>query len=114
MPKLGYFLLLLVPVSCANASDQDTTLKNAMQHSEQPAGEGGVANLPFSRGRTFATLDAYLAYLEQYNGPLDMPWWREISPGVYRQQLYIANLDVEPETATRAELEKRFGFTPSR
>ncbi|WP_338244575.1 hypothetical protein [Aurantiacibacter hainanensis] len=83
------------------------------QSEDHPAGEG-IANLPFSRGRTFATLDAYLAYLEQYNGPIDMPWWREISPGVYRQQLYIANLDVEPETATRAELEERFGFTDSR
>ena len=37
-----------------------------------------VANLPYARGHSFRTLDEYLAYLEQYNGPVDMPWWREI------------------------------------
>ena len=69
----------------------------------------GVASLPYARGRTFATLDAYLLYLEQYNGPVDMPWWREIAPGVYRQEIRMAG-GPEPEVATRAELLERFGF----
>lgn len=69
----------------------------------------GIADLPFSRGHRFATLDGYLAYLRQYNGPVDMPWWREIRPGVYRYEIRMAD-GPEPEVATRAQLEQRFGF----
>ena len=68
-----------------------------------------VANLPFSHGHSFRTLDEYLAHLRQYAGPIDQPWWREIRPGVYEHvtRLRAAN----PEIATRAELMQRFGFS---
>ena len=69
-----------------------------------------VADLPYSRGQTFASLDAYLDYLERYNGPIDMPWWRQISPGVYRWETTMHG-GPEPEVVTRAELEKRYGFS---
>jgi hypothetical protein len=69
----------------------------------------GVANLPFAMGKKFATLDAYLAHLECFAGPIDKPWWREIRPGVYEHATTATN--AKPEIATRSELMKRFGFS---
>lgn len=67
------------------------------------------AELPYSRGQTFESLDAYLAYLRQYNGPIDLPWWREVSPGLY--ELQVSMPGAARERVTRAELMVRFGFT---
>lgn len=39
--------------------------------------------LPYAHGRSFATLDDYLAHLRQYAGPVGQPWYREIRPGTY-------------------------------
>lgn len=66
-----------------------------------------VANLPFARGKVFHSLDEYLAHLEK-QGAIDLPWWREISPGVYERVTRMT--DAEQETATREELMRRFGF----
>jgi hypothetical protein len=66
-----------------------------------------VANLPFARGATFRCLDDYLAHLET-NGAIDLPWWREISPGVYE---YVTRMTgAERQVATREELMQRYGF----
>jgi len=67
---------------------------------------------PWARGRNFTTLDEYLAYLEQYNGPIDLPWWREVSPGVYEKVVRMP--EAKREVATRAQLEQRWGFAPAR
>lgn len=67
-----------------------------------------VADLPHARGRTFHTLDEYLAHLESL-GAIDLPWWREIRPGVYERVTRVRN--APPEVATREELMRRFGFT---
>lgn len=75
---------------------------------EQCAADKGVAQLPFARGLTFCTLDAYLAHLEQ-QGAIDLPWWRQIRPGVYEHVKRMPGATLE--MATRAELMKRFGFT---
>lgn len=66
-----------------------------------------VANLPYARGKTFRTLDEYLAHLEA-QGALDLPWWREIRPGVYERVTSMP--EARREVATRAELMRRFGF----
>lgn len=66
-----------------------------------------VSNLPFSRGRSFATLDEYLAYLER-QGAIDLPWWRQIGRGVYERVVRMP--EAQRETATREELMSRFGF----
>jgi hypothetical protein len=69
----------------------------------------GLANLPFSHGKSFRTLDEYLAHLERYAGPIDQPWWREIRPGVYE---HVKRMPGAPrEQATRAQLMERFGFS---
>ena len=70
----------------------------------------GVADLPYARGRTFRTLDEYLVHLRD-NGAIDLPWWREVSPGVYELQTSMRTFDGQSERATRAELMRRYGFT---
>jgi hypothetical protein len=84
-------------VTRENAPPQEAAIENAC-----------VANLPFSRGRNFCCLDEYLAHLEQ-QGAIDLPWWRQISPGVYERVVRMPG--AERETATREELMRRFGFS---
>ena len=71
--------------------------------------QSGVANLPYARGRVFSSLDEYLAFLER-QGAIDLPWWRQVSPGVY-QRVARGFPGRAPERATRAELMRRFGFS---
>lgn len=66
----------------------------------------------------FRDLDAYLLHLEQVNGSIDKPYYREVRPGVY--QLVGGNLRIlspggkegaaKGATYTREELERKFGF----
>ena len=72
-------------------------------------GGGEVANLPYARGRTFRTLDEYLAHLEQ-QGAIDLPYWRQVGPGVY-EWVTTRVPPGPPQRATRAELMRRYGFT---
>ena len=69
-------------------------------------------DIPISK--RFPNLDEYLAFLERTQGPVDGPWYKEVSPGVYQLQTGNLHLDVpggEKRTFTRQELEKKFGFT---
>ena len=84
----------------ASAEKKETT-------AVQTAPGEGIANLPYARGKTFRTLDEYLAHLEA-QGAVDLPWWREIRPGVYERVTSMP--ESRPEVATRAELMRRFGF----
>lgn len=77
-------------------------------------GSAGVAP-PGAGGRTFATLDDYLAYLRDYAAPMDRPWYREVRPGVYRIETGNLRTGERPGAAperlfTREDLERRFGF----
>lgn len=70
-----------------------------------------IAGLPHAGGRSFDTLDAYLAHLRAYAAPIDKPWYREIRPGVFQlQRGNFRPLDPQP-SVTREELERKFGFT---
>lgn len=71
-------------------------------------GKSMVAGLPYARGKSFAGLDDYLRHL-QSNAAVDLPWWREIRPGVYEHVKTMRG--AAPEIATRAELMKKFGFS---
>jgi hypothetical protein len=72
-------------------------------------------NLPVNK--RFLTLDQYLAFLEQTQGPADGPWYKEVSPGMYQLQTGgNLHLDApggaeEKRLFTRQELEKKFGFS---
>ncbi|MFW2829151.1 hypothetical protein [Sphingomonas sp. ID0503] len=68
----------------------------------------GRTGLPYARDRSFATLDEYLAFREK-QGAIDLPWYREVSPGVY--ELQTRRLPPPEKTRfTRAELAAKFGF----
>ncbi|MFC2953519.1 hypothetical protein ACFOOP_16395 [Marinicaulis aureus] len=67
----------------------------------------GVAGLPYSHGKVFATLDEYLAHLHQLSA-IDLPYWREIRPGIYQKVVRMP--EAEPQTATREELMKKYCF----
>lgn len=70
--------------------------------------EEGVAGLPYARGRRFRSLDEYLAYMKEQSA-IDLPWWREIRPGVYE---YVVSIRGAPrKIATRAELMAQYGFS---
>lgn len=69
--------------------------------------DGCVPELPFARGKVFCALDEYLKHLET-QGAIDLPWWREVQPGVYERMTSMRN--ALREVATRDELMKRFGF----
>lgn len=70
----------------------------------QPA----VANLPFAQGRTFTSLDEYLAH-RRAQGTYDVPWYREIKPGTY-ELISRRPPGAEPKIYTREELARKFGF----
>jgi len=74
------------------------------------SGAGGERQLPFAHGRTFASLDEYLAHLRDRAGPIGQPWYREVRPGVYER---VTNRvpPPAPRTYTREELLARFGFS---
>ena len=69
-------------------------------------------DIPISK--RFRNLDDYLAFLERTQGPVDGPWYKEVSPGVYQLQTGNLHLDGpggEKRTFTRQELEKKFGIS---
>ena len=74
------------------------------QASQPPA----VANLPFAQGRSFRSLDEYLEF-RKARGAHDVPWYREIRPGLY-ELVSRRGPGAEPQTYTREELARKFGF----
>ncbi len=66
------------------------------------------ADLPYARGRRFASLDDYLAFRRQL-GQTDRPWYEEVSPGVYRLVARTLPRD-QPQLFTRRQLMEQFGF----
>ena len=71
---------------------------------------GGVSGLPSSFGRSFATLDDYLEHLRRYAGPVDQPWYRKVGPDTYQLMTSMSPAP-EPQTFTREELMRKYGFT---
>jgi len=82
----------------------------ADQARKKPAAGRAVGNLPHAGGRSFRSLDAYLAWLRDYAAPIDRPWYREIAPGRYRLETGNLRPNRPARVFTREELERRFGF----
>jgi hypothetical protein len=62
----------------------------------------------------FGSLDEYLAFLEKTQAPVDGPWYRETSLGIF--ELQTGNFrplggKAPKRSFTRQELEKKFGFS---
>lgn len=117
IPHLLLTVMLLAFSPMRPAAGDKVALHGPASTKEKPvdcdkhnaAASEGVANLPFSHGHRFRTLDDYLAHLQCYAAPIDQPWWREVRPGVYEHVKRMPG--ARRETATRAELMKRFGFS---
>jgi hypothetical protein len=98
--------------ACSEAPDGEAprAAAESVSGADLLADEGRpVSNLPYARGRTFRTLDEYLAHLER-QGAIDLPYWRQVAPGLY-ERVTTRMPRGAPERATRAELMERFGFT---
>ena len=75
---------------------------------QEHAHGAAVADLPYSSGKSFATLDEYLAHLRK-RGAYDVPYYEEISPGVY-EVIARRGPGAPRLTFTREELKRKFGF----
>ena len=71
-----------------------------------------VADLPYSQGMSFSTLDAYLAHLQRLSAQ-DRPYYEEVEPGRYRFRVgrRILGRAEDEHVYTREELLERFGFS---
>ena len=69
---------------------------------------GPKGELPFARGQTFTTLDAYLAFRRQ-QGAIDLPWYEEVEPGIFMLRT-SRRPPSPPQRFTRRELARKFGF----
>lgn len=67
-----------------------------------------VAGLPFAQGRSFTSLDDYLAFLKA-RGAYDIPWYRQVRPGVY-ELVSRRRPAAGQQLFTREQLEQKFGF----
>lgn len=95
--------LTLAGLDPASATDRRREGKTV----EDVPGAREANALPFGQGLSFATLDDYLAHLRR-RGAYDVPWYREVSPGVY--ELVAGRTRGRPQRHTREELMRRFGF----
>lgn len=82
----------------------------AMVAQNENQDRGPARRLPFSHGRSFATLDEYLAHLRDRAGPIGQPWYRKVGTDTY-ELVTTAVPRGRPETFTRQQLMERFGFT---
>jgi|LauGreSuBDMM15SN_2_FD.fasta_scaffold469547_1 hypothetical protein len=68
----------------------------------------GLAELPFSQGQSFATLDAYLAHLERL-GTIGITWYQRLPNDTYEMVRRRAP-GAKTIIFTRQELLERYGF----
>lgn len=109
----SFALLAAAATAACQASPGDTGSANAGHQAATISTGNTVTNEQGAINQRFRSLDEYLAWLEQTQGPVDGPWYKEVSPGIYELQTGNLHLDVpsqEKRTFTRAELAKKFGF----
>jgi hypothetical protein len=112
MHFLAIPLLLVSSAACSQSSAPNgamlTPIATEASTAKDSADQQPVSGLPFSQGRSFSTLDEYLAFRAE-RGTYDLPWYREIRPGVY--ELVTRRMPGKPaETFTREQLKEKFGF----
>lgn len=100
--------------SCSSAQTNVADSRQVGQNAVATQGNA-VADESLPINQRFHNLDEYLAWLRKYAGPVDKPWYKEIRPGVYELQtagnLHLDVPNNEKRVFTRAELEKKFGFS---
>jgi hypothetical protein len=120
LSNVSFAPLLVLSISACEASQMDVGGANAGQqaagNAQAPTSNRGknVTNEQVPINQRFSNLDEYLAHLERTQGPVDGPWYKEVRPGIYELQTGNLHLDspgAEKRTFTRAELERKFGFS---
>jgi hypothetical protein len=99
---------------CTAASNKVENADTA-RHMPSTAPGNNVTDTQLPINQRFRTLDDYLAWLQQTQGPIDKPWYKQIRPGVYELQTgnfrSLSGDGGQKRTFTRDELEKKFGFS---
>lgn len=112
--KTAMLLLAGLTAGCADrsadAADGPKRNRETPNMEQGNSGADGVRGLPSSFGKSFATLDEYLEHLRNYAGPIDLPWYRQVRPGIY-ELVTSMRPSPAPKTFTRDELMREFGFT---
>ena len=67
-----------------------------------------MSDLPYARGKTFSSLDAYLAHRKTL-GTIDLPYYEEVEPGRY-QLVSGRGSNISPVFFTRQQLLEKYGF----
>lgn len=99
---LGHFLVPVAPVAAAPPKPKaPITL---------PSSPNMQKDLPYAQGRSFKTLDEYLAWRRRL-GTMDRPFYEEIAPGVYRLVSGRRLPGQEDKLFTRQQLMEQFGFS---
>ena len=104
--------LLASGTACSETAQSGPAMVSP-QARQAAAGQAGapgeaVSGLPFSQGRSFTSLDQYLAFLKT-RGTYDIPWYRQVRPGVY-ELVSRRRPAAGQQLFTREELAKKFGF----
>jgi hypothetical protein len=112
MPAWAMVMLMAYAGGCSSqsgdAAHQPPPSEEKIPVTQERPAPDPVPGLPFAQGRAFASLDDYLAFLRE-RGRYDVPWYREVRPGVY-ELVARRGPGAEPETYTREELARKFGF----
>lgn len=107
-------LALAALAACAPVGDSGTEIAAAAETGDDASGndamDGTPRTLPHSGGKTFETLDAYLEHRKAL-GAIDIPYYVEVEPGLYRLERGRGFRDAPDETFTRAELLEKYGFS---
>ncbi len=67
-------------------------------------------NLPHSQGKSFATLDDYLAHRKKM-GMQDRPYYREVSPNRYKLEVGRGSAGRPAQYFTKQQLMEKYGFS---
>jgi hypothetical protein len=105
-------VLAFLATAACQASQGD--LANGSRQAAAANSGNNVTNQQAPINQRFRSLDEYLAYLQLKEAPVDGPWYKEVSPGIYELQTGNLHLDTpgdEKRTFTRQELAEMFGFS---
>lgn len=106
---LAISVLFVGSAACARPANAPAAPHKEVTAVNPSSAGAPLSGLPFAQGRSFSTLDEYLAFRKE-RGAYDVPWYKEVSPGVY--ELVTRRVPGKPfETFTREQLMEKFGFS---
>ena len=117
--KVAGSLLVSLATACA-APERAAEAGDVKASKSKGAEDDLVSNTALPVNQRFRSLDEYLLYLQNVEGPSDGVWFRMIEPGLYQMETGNARrltVDGEPKASaektvfTRDELTQKFGFS---